>query len=81
MPIAEHPLHRSGRADFPHPAPTSGNDAKPAERIRDDRHVRVATSGRYTAASAPTSGERAGSAAAACGITRQPTCERKVNSA
>src|SRR5262245_13272176 len=33
MPIAEHPLHRSGRADFPHPAPTSGDDAKSLERI------------------------------------------------
>src|SRR5262245_19357599 len=33
MPITEHPLHRSGRADLPHPAPTSGNDAKAAERV------------------------------------------------
>ena len=33
MPITEHPLHRSGRAGLPHPAPTSGNDAKSAERI------------------------------------------------
>ena len=24
MPIAGHPPHRSGRAEFPHPAPTSG---------------------------------------------------------
>src|SRR4029453_928845 len=33
MPITEHPLHRSGRAALPHPAPTSGDDAKSAERI------------------------------------------------
>src|SRR5438094_36946 len=33
MPITEHPLHRSGRADFPHPAPTSGDDAKSAEWV------------------------------------------------
>ena len=33
MPLAEHPLHRSGRAGLPHPAPTSGGNAKPDERI------------------------------------------------
>ena len=32
--IAHNPLHRSGRADFPHPAPTSGNDAHAAQRKR-----------------------------------------------
>ena len=35
MPIAEHPLHRSGRAELPHPAPTLGDDAQvtyPLER-------------------------------------------------
>ena len=34
MPIAEHPLHRSGRAALPHPAPTLGDDAQAHERIR-----------------------------------------------
>ena len=29
MPIAEHPLHRSGRAALPHPAPTSGRERPP----------------------------------------------------
>lgn len=33
MLIAEHPLHRSGRAALPHPAPTLGNNAKAHERI------------------------------------------------
>jgi hypothetical protein len=33
VPITEHPLRRCGRADLPHPAPTSGDDAKSAERI------------------------------------------------
>ena len=28
MIIADHPLHRSGRAALPHPAPTSGGDAQ-----------------------------------------------------
>jgi hypothetical protein len=32
-PIAERPLHRSGRAELPHPAPTSGNDAEAQERF------------------------------------------------
>src|SRR6267378_4442891 len=32
--VAHYPLHRSGRAAFPHPALASGNDAKPAQRIR-----------------------------------------------
>ena len=32
--IAHSPLHRSGRAAFPHPAPASGDDAKAAQRIR-----------------------------------------------
>src|SRR5437870_7005587 len=31
--IAHDPLHRSGRADFPHPALTLGEDAQTAERI------------------------------------------------
>src|ERR1700686_1026890 len=34
MPIAEHPLHRSGRAALPHPAPTLGDDAQAHEGIR-----------------------------------------------
>ena len=34
MPIAEHPLHRSGRAALPHPAPTLGDDAQAHERVR-----------------------------------------------
>ena len=34
MPITEHPLHRSGRAAFPHPALASGDDAKAAQRVR-----------------------------------------------
>src|SRR4029453_9330271 len=29
MPIAGHPLHRSGLAELPHPAPVSGDDYKP----------------------------------------------------
>ena len=33
MPIAEHPLHRSGRAALPHPAPTWGDDAQAHEGI------------------------------------------------
>ena len=32
--IAHNPLHGSGRADFPHPALTSGNDAHTAQRKR-----------------------------------------------
>ena len=32
--IANDPLHRSGRAALPHPAPTLGDDAKTHERIR-----------------------------------------------
>jgi hypothetical protein len=34
MIIADHPLHRSGRAALPHPAPTSGDDAQAHEGIR-----------------------------------------------
>jgi hypothetical protein len=34
MIIAEHPLHRSGRAALPHPAPTLGSDAQAHEGIR-----------------------------------------------
>ena len=34
MTIADHPLHRSGRAGLPHPALASGDDAKAAQRIR-----------------------------------------------
>ncbi len=33
MSIAEHPLHRSGRAALPHPAPTLGDDAQAHEGI------------------------------------------------
>ena len=33
MIIADHPLHRSGRAALPHPAPTSGDDAQALVRI------------------------------------------------
>jgi len=33
MTIADHPLHRSGRADFPHPALASGDDAKSPQGI------------------------------------------------
>ncbi len=33
-PLAGHPLHRSGRAVLPHPAPTLGDDAEPHERVR-----------------------------------------------
>lgn len=33
MPIAGHPLHRSGRAELPHPAPTLGDDAQAHEGI------------------------------------------------
>jgi hypothetical protein len=32
--IAHSPLHRSGRAELPHPAPTLGKDAQAHERIR-----------------------------------------------
>lgn len=31
--VARDPLHRSGRADFPHPARALGNDARAAQRI------------------------------------------------
>src|SRR5271167_857308 len=34
MIISDHPLHRSGRAALPHPAPTSGDDAQAHEWIR-----------------------------------------------
>jgi hypothetical protein len=34
MTVTHHPLHRSGRAALPHPAPTLGNNAKPHERVR-----------------------------------------------
>ena len=32
--IAHDPLHRSGRAELAHPAPTLGKDAQAHERIR-----------------------------------------------
>src|SRR5690242_5561164 len=32
--IAHDPLHRSGQAELPHPAPTLGDDAQAHERIR-----------------------------------------------
>ena len=32
--VAHNPLHGSGRADFPHPALASGNDAHAAQGIR-----------------------------------------------
>src|SRR2546426_12773491 len=43
--VTHTPLHRSGRADFPHPAPTSGDDAKPPQGIRvtDASRRQVAT--------------------------------------
>jgi len=53
MPITEHPLHGSGRADFPHPALASGDDAKPPGD-RDDTREQEATSGPWAAASGPT---------------------------
>jgi hypothetical protein len=31
--VTHNPLHGSGRADFPHPALASGDDAKPPQRI------------------------------------------------
>jgi len=34
MDIADHPLHRSGRAGLPHPAPALGDDAKSLQRMR-----------------------------------------------
>ncbi len=34
MRVAPHPLHRSGRAALPHPAPTLGHDAEPNQGIR-----------------------------------------------
>src|SRR5208283_3474531 len=34
MIISDHPLHRSGRAALPHPAPTLGDDAQAHEGIR-----------------------------------------------
>lgn len=34
MMVTHHPLHRSGRAALPHPAPTLGDDAKPGQGIR-----------------------------------------------
>src|SRR5215831_17345249 len=33
MTITNHPLHRSGRAELPHPAPTLGHDAHARQRI------------------------------------------------
>src|ERR1700723_3773171 len=52
MSIAEHPLHRSGRAALPHPAPTSGGDAQALRRIgmtdTDGRKVGL-QQGRHTA--------------------------------
>ena len=32
MAVADHPLHRSGRAAFPHPAPTLGDNASPHQQ-------------------------------------------------
>jgi len=32
--VTHGPLHRSGRAELPHPAPTLGTDAETLERIR-----------------------------------------------
>ena len=33
MIVADHPLHGSGRADFPHPALALGDDAEPPQRV------------------------------------------------
>jgi hypothetical protein len=48
--VAHDPLHGSGRADFPHPALTSGNDAHAAQRERMIDPRRKAASGRSSAA-------------------------------
>ena len=34
MRVTPHPLHRSGHAELPHPAPPLGHDAKAHERVR-----------------------------------------------
>ena len=53
MPITEHPLYRSGRADLPHPAPTSRDDAKSAQTCRTrSAHCRVTFRRRKTACAA-----------------------------
>ena len=46
--VAHNPLHRSGRADFPHPAPALGEDAHAAQRI-----VMVDANGREPAIDQP----------------------------
>ena len=42
MPLTGHPLHRSGRAELPHPAPTLGNERQALVRVRrtDARNCR-----------------------------------------
>ena len=48
--IAHDPLPGSGRADFPHPALTSGDDAHAAQRKRMIHPELEAASGRVSAA-------------------------------
>jgi hypothetical protein len=53
--IAHDPLHRSGRAELPHPAPTLGEDAQAHERIgMTDTSRLLAQQGIYFTAQYPT---------------------------
>src|SRR6267143_1238817 len=53
--IAHDPLHRSGQAELPHPAPTLGEDAQ-AHEGKDDKHEPVGTIAQYSAACGATAG-------------------------
>ena len=64
--IAHDPLHGSGRADFPHPALTLGDDAHAAQRIRMIECEQEATSGQSAAAFDPRGHGRSG-----CGVTKR----------
>jgi len=42
--ITHDPLHRSGPAEFPHPAPTLGENAQAHKRGKDDKREAWGTS-------------------------------------
>jgi hypothetical protein len=51
--IAHNPLPRSGRAGFPHPTLTSGNDAHAAQELRRNIRAQKAANVQSDAASGP----------------------------
>jgi hypothetical protein len=77
--IAHDPLHRSGRAELPHPAPTLGEDVQAHERIRDDKHEPVETISQDSAACGATAGGYPGCDVALPSTTRNPPlCEKRT---